>query len=89
MTGAEGTKNRVVLLWFYFRPSYGGSSMRATILAEGLILPVKIVNAFDGFILGSNPSGGGATYSQTLWSTWRISPAIKRPKQLGAKIEVE
>ena len=56
--GGGRDQNRVVLLWFYFRPSYGGSSMRATILAEGLILPVKIVNAFDGFILGSNPSGG-------------------------------
>jgi len=64
--GGGRDQNRVVLLWFYFRPSYGGSSMRATILAEGLILPVKIVNAFDGFILGSNPSGGSHLKPNTL-----------------------
>jgi len=64
--GAEGTKTALFYSWFYFRPSYGGSSMRATILAEGLILPVKIVNAFDGFILGSNPSGGSHLKPNTL-----------------------
>ena len=39
-------QNRVVLLLFYFRPSYGGPSIPATILAKRLILPMKIAIGF-------------------------------------------
>ena len=83
--GGGREQNRVVLLWFYFRPSYGGSSMRATILAEGLILPVKIVNAFDGFILGSNPSGGEPPKAKHFGARGELARRLNGPSNSPSK----
>jgi hypothetical protein len=43
---ATSASKSFVLLLFYFRPSAGGPSIPAAILAKRLILPMKIVIGF-------------------------------------------